>query len=241
MRGAGSETSRRAGNRATGAGMMNEPLDSDRLVAFDFDGTLTVRDSFTAFLAWRAGTARWLLGLLKLTPSILAYAVDRDRGRLKGQFVREFLGGQSVEAVEKSAKQFAQEHAQSLFRPDAVATWRRWRKAGAKIVIVTASPEILVAPFARGLGADMLIGSRLAVDGNGKIRGPLDGANCRAAEKVTRLREIFGPEVRLTAAYGDTGGDHEMLTIAEERGYRVFTGKPGGGSARPMRGRPTRA
>ena len=25
------------------------------IVAFDFDGTLTVRDSFTAFLKWRAG------------------------------------------------------------------------------------------------------------------------------------------------------------------------------------------
>ena len=213
--------------------MMNDPLDPDTLVAFDFDGTLAVRDSFTAFLAWRAGPPRWLLGLVKLTPAILAYALHRDRGRLKGQFVREFLGGQSVAAVEQSAKQFAQEHAQSLFRPDAVAAWRRWRKAGAKMIIV--------APFARGLGADMLIGSRLAVDGNGKIRGPLDGANCRAAEKVTRLREIFGADVRLTAAYGDTGGDHDMLKIAEERGYRVFTGKPGGVGARPMRGRPTRA
>jgi phosphatidylglycerophosphatase C len=224
------------------AEMMNDPLNTDALVAFDFDGTLTVRDSFTAFLAWRAGSARWLLGLVKLTPAIIGYAFDRDRGRLKGQFVREFLGGQSVEAVENSAKQFAQLHAQSLFRPDAVATWRRWRKAGAKIVIVTASPEIIVAPFARGLGADMLIGSRLSVDANGKIRGPLEGANCRAAEKVTRLREIFGPDVHLKAAYGDTSGDHEMLKIADERGYRVFTAKPAGGiGARPMRGRPTRA
>ncbi len=220
---------------------MNDPLNTDALVAFDFDGTLTVRDSFIAFLAWRAGTPRWLLGLVKLLPAIAAYAIRRDRARLKGQFVREFLGGQSVEAVEASARQFAQDHAQSLFRPDAVATWRRWRKAGAKIVIVTASPEIIVAPFARGLGADMLIGSRLLVDANGKIRGPLDGPNCRAAEKVTRLREVFGPDVRLKAAYGDTSGDHEMLQIADERGYRVFTGKPGGVSARSMRGRPTRA
>ena len=30
----------------------------------------------------------------------------------------------------------------------------------------------------------------------------------------------------LTAAYGDTPGDREMLSMAEERGYRVFSGKP---------------
>jgi phosphatidylglycerophosphatase C len=221
--------------------MMNEPLESNALVAFDFDGTLTVRDSFTAFLAWRAGSRRWLWGLFKLTPTILAYVIHRDRGRLKGRFIKEFLGGQTVEAVEASAKRFAQDHAQGLFRPDAVATWRRWRSAGAKLVIVTASPEIIVAPFARGLGADMLIGSRLSVDANGKIRGPLEGANCRAAEKVTRLREVFGDDMHLTAAYGDTSGDKDMLRIADERGYRVFNGKPGGLGAHPARGRATRA
>lgn len=221
--------------------MITDHLEPEALVAFDFDGTLTHRDSFIAFLAWRAGTRRWLWGLLKLTPAIVGYAFNRDRGLLKGRFVREFLGGQRVESVEASARQFAQQHAQGLFRPDAVATWRRWRSAGAKVVIVTASPEIIVAPFARGLGADMLIGSRLAVDANGKIRGPLEGANCRAAEKVARLREIFGETVRLKAAYGDTSGDHEMLQIAAERGYRVFTGKPGAVRARPARSRTSRA
>lgn len=221
--------------------MMTDPLEPGALVAFDFDGTLTHRDSFIAFLSWRAGTRRWLTGLVRLTPAIVAYVFDRDRGRLKGAFVKGFLGGQSVESVEASAREFAKHHAQGLFRPDAVATWRRWRSAGAKVVIVTASPEIIVAPFARGLGADMLIGSRLAVDAHGKIRGPLEGANCRAAEKVTRLREIFGEDVQLNAAYGDTSGDHEMLKIAKERGYRVFNGKPGGTRARATRSRPSRA
>ena len=30
----------------------------------------------------------------------------------------------------------------------------------------------------------------------------------------------------LIAAYGDTSGDREMLKIAEEKGYRVFKGRP---------------
>ena len=54
----------------------------------------------------------------------------------------------------------------------------------------------------------------------------LAGPNCRAREKVVRLQEVFGEDVRLTAAYGDTSGDAEMLAIADERGYRVFRGKP---------------
>ena len=206
--------------------MMDDPLESDALVAFDFDGTLTVRDSFTAFLAWKAGPQRWWSGLLKLSPAILSYVFHRDRGRLKGQFVRHFLAGESLEAVEASARTFAQTHAKTLLRPDAVAAWRRWRAMGAKLVIITASPETIVAPFARGLGADLLIGSRLSVDADGRIRGPLEGPNCRGAEKVRRLVEALGPDVQLTAAYGDTSGDKEMLRMAIDKGYRVFTGKP---------------
>jgi phosphatidylglycerophosphatase C len=206
--------------------MIADPLDSDTLVAFDFDGTLTVRDSFTAFLAWEAGPARWWGGLIRLSPSLLAYLFHRDRGRLKGRFVKHFLAGRPLEALENSARAFAQAQGQSLLRPDAVATWRRWRSLGAKIVIVTASPETIVAPFARSLGADVLLGSRLSVDSHGRILGPLDGANCRGAEKVKRLIAAFGPEVSLAAAYGDTSGDREMLRIADEKGYRVFRGRP---------------
>ena len=101
-----------------------------------------------------------------------------------------------------------------------------WITFGLKMVIVTASPDLVVAPFARGLGADLLIGTRLRYSEDGRIQGGLDGNNCRAKEKVVRLREVFGPDVHLTAAYGDTSGDTEMLAIADEKGYRVFRGRP---------------
>jgi phosphatidylglycerophosphatase C len=195
------------------------------LVAFDFDGTLTVKDSFNAFLKWRAGR-RWTQGVIRLTPALITYVFDRNRSKLKAAAVREFLKGATVTQIENDARAFAEAHAPSLLRPDALAVWRGWRAKGAKMVIVTASPEITVAPFARGLGADMLIGTRLMINEDGRIVGGLDGNNCRAKEKVLRLREVFGPDVQLTAAYGDTSGDTEMLAIADEKGYRIFRGKP---------------
>ncbi|EJL21064.1 haloacid dehalogenase superfamily protein, subfamily IB, phosphoserine phosphatase [Caulobacter sp. AP07] len=197
------------------------------LVAFDFDGTLTVRDSFTAFLKWRASPARHALGMIRLFPAATAYVFDRNRGKIKAAAVREFLRGVSLEQLEREARAFAQSQAPRLFRPDALAVWRRWRAKGAKLVIVTASPDVIVAPFARGLGADVLIGSRLALDLNDRINGALLGPNCRGPEKVIRLREQFGDDMSLAAAYGDTSGDHEMLAIAHEKGYRIFRGKPG--------------
>jgi phosphatidylglycerophosphatase C len=196
------------------------------IVAFDFDGTLTVGDSFTAFLAWRVDRGRHLRGLARLAPAVVAYLRHRDRGRLKAAAVREFLKGVPRTVLEGEAQAFARSSAAAMLRPDALETWRRWGAEGARRVIVTASPELTVAPFARDLGADALIGTRLALDAEGRIAGGFEGENCRGPEKVRRLREAFGPGLRLAAAYGDTSGDREMLAIAEVGGYRVFKAKP---------------
>ena len=111
-------------------------------------------------------------------------------------------------------------------RADAVATFRWWRSRGATVVIVTASPEEVVAPFARALGAAALLGTQLEYDAKGKVTGAFACANCRGDEKVNRLRAHFGEDVRLAAAYGDTSGDTAMLQLADEKGYRVFKSKP---------------
>lgn len=196
------------------------------MVAFDFDGTLTVKDSYTAFLKWRTPPGALALGCLRLIPATLAYLFRRDRGRIKAAATRVFLAGVSRERLEADARRFAGLHSRSLLRPDAVIAWKRWRKERVRLVIVTASPDLVVAPFARGLGADDLIGTPLAFDERGRVTGAFASPNCRGAEKVARLRAAYGPGLRVRAAYGDTAGDTEMLAVAEEPYFRVFTDKP---------------
>ncbi len=87
------------------------------VVAFDFDGTLTIRDSFTAFLRWRAGPVRWALGLARLTPAVIDYVQDRDRGRIKAASVREFLGGLDRATLEAEAERFANSSGPGSFDP----------------------------------------------------------------------------------------------------------------------------
>ena len=202
------------------------PLGDRPIVAFDFDGTLTIRDSFTAFLRWRAGAAGWVLGLAKMVPALAAYIGDRDRGRIKAASVREFLHGVERATLEAEAERYADQVWDRFMRPDALACWKAWGDKGAHRVIVTASPETTVAPFARRLGAEGLIGTRLMFDAQDRVAGAFVGENCRGIEKVRRLREAYGDDMKLAAAYGDTSGDTEMIAIAEEKGFRVFTGRP---------------
>lgn len=202
------------------------PRKDRAIVAFDFDGTLTIRDSFTEFLRWRAGRGGWALGLVRLAPAVATYARDRDRGRIKAASVREFLRGVSRAELEAEAERFAEGIWTRFMRPDALKVWHDWGERGAHRVIVTASPETTVAPFARRLGAEALLGTPLVFDAEGRVTGAFASPNCRGEEKVRRLRAVYGDDVRLAAAYGDTSGDTEMLAIADQPGFRVFTGRP---------------
>jgi phosphatidylglycerophosphatase C len=195
-------------------------------VAFDFDGTLTIRDSFTDFLKWRAGRAGYVLGMVTLAPAALAYLFHRDRGRIKAAAARRFLRGVSRSSLQADAQRYAAAALPRLIRPDARAAWGDWRDRGAHLMIVSASPSVVVAPFAEALGAAELIATELAFDADDRVTGAFATPNCRGPEKVVRLRRRFGAGVRLAAAYGDTTGDREMLQIAEVTGYRVFTGRP---------------
>ena len=196
------------------------------IVAFDFDGTLTIRDSFTEFLRWRAGPGAWALGLVKLAPAVAAYARDRDRGRIKAASVKEFLKGVDRHTLEAEAERFAEEIWPRFMRPDALKVWNDWGERGAHRVIVTASPSTTVAPFARKLGAEALLGTEFIFDSQDRITGDFAGPNCRGEEKVRRLKSAYGDDMTLIAAYGDTSGDTEMLAMAQQPGFRVFRQKP---------------
>ncbi len=214
------------GRLSLGTRIVTDPLNEPGLVAFDFDGTMTVKDTFNAFLAWRAGPVRYAFGCVRLLPAAIVYVFDRNPGKLKAAAVREFLKGASQETLAEEGRRFAEKRSGTLLRPDAVETWRRWRAKGAKTIIVTASPDFVVGPFARGLGADNLIATELAFDASGRAIGVLAGQNCRGPEKARRLKATYGEDTVLTAAYGDTSGDTEMLAMAVEKGYRVFKARP---------------
>ncbi len=193
------------------------------VVAFDFDGTLTCTDSLNALLKWQAGHVGFAFAGIRLIPALLAYAVRPDRGALKAALLRDLWRGRPLDQIEAEAEAFADVAFDRLIRLDALAAWQRWQQEPVTLGIVTASPALTVAPFARRLGADFLIGSELAQNADGAVTG-LDGPNCRGEEKVRRLEALFGPDFTLLAAYGDTGGDREMLARAREGHYRLFRG-----------------
>ena len=195
-----------------------------KVVAFDFDGTLTDRDSFIAFLDFAKGKAGMARAFLSQPSLLTHYLATKDRGALKSRLLYKLLGPIPQDELETLIRAFSTTTAMSLFRMDALDAWDRHNLPDRQRVIVTASPQLLVAPFGRMIGADRVIGTKLGFDAQGRLTPDLDGPNCRGEEKMSRLREIYGGTLDLEAAYGDTAGDREMLAAAKHGHYRVFKG-----------------
>ncbi|HLM17725.1 MAG TPA: HAD-IB family hydrolase, partial [Acidimicrobiia bacterium] len=71
------------------------------VAAFDFDGTLTTRDTVVPFLEEVAGRAGLVAGLLRHPLSLVGATVRRDRDRFKAAAVRAVFTRREVLDVER--------------------------------------------------------------------------------------------------------------------------------------------
>lgn len=201
------------------------------VAAFDFDGTLTQRDTFTVFLARGLGWPRFAWALLRCSPWLAAYALRIVPNNVaKGKLMQATLAGRSIaEMNDWTARWLAQDFPGQL-REDAMARLAWHREAGHCCVMVSASPDIYLPQVARQLGFDALICTEMETAGEGDARrltGRMRTPNCHGEQKVVRLREWavgrFGAAglggVTLYA-YGDTSGDKPMLRLARYAWYR---------------------
>lgn len=192
------------------------------LAVFDFDGTLTYRDSFTLFLRVELGLTRYLVGMLHLLIPALKFLLGlKTRDQLKTDLIRVFLTGASVAKIEKLADDFCSRYWGRLMRLNGYNEVKKQLAAGATVTLCSASPEIMLRPFAQRLGVK-LIATRLD-ESFGFLTGAITAKNCRQQEKVTRLEAIYGDLSRFhLRAWGDSDGDKQLLEAAEEPYYRHF-------------------
>lgn len=187
------------------------------LALFDLDGTLTWHDTLAPFLAgYTLRHPTRLLRLWRLAPALAAYALSRDRGRLKSKVIRAFMGGDSRDSIDAWAERFARSlAARGMFRPAALAALDGHRAAGDHLVLLSASPDLYVPRIARLLGFERTLCTELLWRGN-RLDGGLKTANRRGEEKLRCLAalRVEYPEVRIIA-YGNSASDLAHLRRAD--------------------------
>jgi phosphatidylglycerophosphatase C len=191
------------------------------IAAFDFDGTISKRDTLVPFLAKVAGPTRFTaacarLGLLGARRKVPI----QDRDRLKEHMIQLLLGGRSEEDLRHAGELYARDLLTGdRLRPEVVARVHEHHRVGHTTVIVSASLVYYLEPIARELSMDGVIGVEPEV-ADGVLTGRLSRPNVRAEQKAVRLREWLGapPDGELDVTvhgYGNSSGDHALLAMSE--------------------------
>jgi len=198
----------------------------DKSIAFfDFDGTITSKDTLAEIIKFAKGKANYYKGLLFLMPILVSYKTKLlSNHRAKEILMQYFFHGTDVNAFNEICNQFTKEKLPSLIRKQALKEIYKHQRNNTKIVVVSASPVNWVSPWCKQLNIEC-IATHLEVR-NEKITGKILGRNCSGEEKVNCIKAEYNlTEFSKIYAYGDTAGDLPMLALSTHKFYKPFKEK----------------
>ncbi len=197
---------------------------SDRLIAaFDFDGTITNRDTLLPFLARACGRrefSRAMRGAARAAARArlgMAVAGAHHRDASKVVLVHELLRGRPVSWLTDVGASYAAEILPGQLRPEMVHQFAWHRDQGHELVLVSASLDAYLRPFGAAHGFEEVIAVTLESDADHVLTGRLARPNVRGPEKARRLDEwLRGETPAYLWAYGNSSGDRELLAMADQ-------------------------
>lgn len=193
------------------------------LAVFDFDGTITYKDSFLPFILHVVGFYKFYFGLFSLSPIIILYFIKIvSKKTLKERFISYYFFGMSDIDFQSSTNSFINKKLTTLINPLAFQCMMRHKELEHRVIVISANIEDLVGKWCGKAGISEYSCTILSKR-NGILTGRINGANCYGKEKVKRLTSLVGTlDKFLIYAYGDSKGDSELLEIADHPFYKFF-------------------
>ena len=169
---------------------------------FDFDGTIYDGDSSSHFYFYCLKHYPKTRG--KIFP-VLLYGAGFGLRIVKKKTFKQKLFSivQKIPDIDKAVLDFWEEHRKNIKK------WYMEMKEGSDIII-SASPEFLLAPICAELGVECMMATR--VD---KKTGLFDGENCHGKQKVTRFYEMY-PNAEIDSFYSDMYCDTPLALISKQ-------------------------
>jgi phosphatidylglycerophosphatase C len=202
--------------------VMSTAYSHSSIAFFDFDGTITSKDTLAELVKFQKGKFKYYTGLVFLSPALILFKLGLiSNHRAKEILLEFFFKGMPVSDFNARCREFAETRLPMLFRKGALSEIRRHLQNNTPVVIVTASPENWVLPWCQQYNLEC-IATRLKVR-NGRLTGKISGQNCSGEEKVRHILKRYNLSYYTKIyAYGDTPGDLPMLSLATDSYYKPF-------------------
>jgi phosphatidylglycerophosphatase C len=190
------------------------------LALFDFDGTITHKETFAPFLRFAVPRHRRVLGTGLFPPLVIGYRLGLVSGvHIRSRLVHFGFRGLAAEKIAAAGQCFSEKVLPKMVRPVALERIC-WHKAqGDKVVVVSGALDVYLSPWCKQHDLELLCSTLDAEDG--VLTGRYRGLQCVKAEKCRRVRAFCTPEnFPMVYAYGDTKEDLDMLAIAHKKFFR---------------------
>jgi HAD superfamily hydrolase (TIGR01490 family) len=193
-----------------------------RIAFFDFDGTITSKDTLLEIIKFRFGNKRFLWGFLLNGGWMLAFKAGIISNQTaKEKILKYFFGKTAVSDFQQTCDAFAMEKLPDLLRPKALLEIKKLQEKNATVVIVSASPENWIQRWCTNNKLE-LIATKLQTN-NQQVTGKIDGRNCYGTEKTVRIKQVYElNNYDEIYCYGDTNADKPMLELADIRFFKPF-------------------
>jgi len=198
---------------------------SSTLVVFDLDGTLTAGDNLARLLLHQLRDRRVALRTkLEIVGGSLAYLA----GQLPNAWTKEVFGrawqGRERRDLEEDMERFCRDHILPDGSPPVLARLRQHQADGHRVVLLSASLDLMVAPVAHALGIPEHRGVDLAFDDRDRLLPALDSPCYDGLEKARWLTDFAareGLDLATAWGYGNSHGDRHFLALV---GHPVAVG-----------------
>ena len=189
---------------------------------FDFDGTITYKDTLFEIIKYQKGGLALYLGLIKLSPWLIAMKLQIISNEIaKQKLLTHFFKDIQLADFQKKCNVFIAQKLPHLIRPRALQQIKEHLQNNTIVAVVSASAENWIEGWCRQNNI-ICIATKLEIR-EGKITGKIEGKNCHGLEKINRIKAHFRlDEYETISAYGDTKGDKPMLSLATFAHYKPF-------------------
>ncbi len=190
------------------------------IVVFDFDGTLTCKDTFLEIIRFSCGSWKFYKGFLLYSPLLLLMKLHLyPNWKAKEKVFSYFFRGWKYTKFVELSIAFA-DKVEKIKRDVVVAKLQEHIKNGDSVYVISASIEEWIRPWCEKYCVSGVIGTKIEVDQKGLIVGKFLTKNCYGREKIYRLLEVEpSREEYSLCVYGDSRGDKEILEFADKGFY----------------------
>lgn len=193
----------------------------NRAAVFDFDGTLTRRDTLFPMAIFLAANG-YIVSFSKFFYYYLGFKLHLfSNEELKNRFAKYFFKGKSLDQINKILLEFIQKKV--VHKTNVFDSFLHSLNNDYRVIIVSANFDVVIKTWLQSINiinidAVEVVATNLVCH-DGLYTGEILGDVCRGSVKSIKLKNTIDIEKYYIISYADEASDVDIMSLADEQNW----------------------